>query len=280
MLNVDMYAEKQGECDSGAAVKWCSPSVAVCPGKYEQQYFEIGGCYAGLAPAGKERWERLSESFVATTAIVTVYINQESTSYDSWVGALQLQKQSNNESPFVPPSLTCNSEWTLHNSEVLCYSIGGKSGVLRLKDAGGWTHAYQEVAVTPGFLYGVTGSLFAEVADECDSNAPIKWCSPSITVCPGSYDPGYYEFDGVYSEECTQIVATTTTGQWEVDFFLSLCTTWHTTACGCCDRCLSKCSQHRATCSQSTLIRSRRCTTHISRDSKCASYRASQAHPG
>ena len=89
-LSVDMYAEAENECDSAAPVTWCSPSIVVCPGKYQPTFYETGGCYVGLNPKGKEKWERFVAEFTADMSAATVYINQESTKYDSLIDNVQL----------------------------------------------------------------------------------------------------------------------------------------------------------------------------------------------
>jgi hypothetical protein len=80
-----------GECDGSAAVKWCSPSVVVCPGSYNGDYYNTGGCLVGLAPNGKDAWEPFKTTFTATSSTVTVYINQESTTYSSVVDNLRIK---------------------------------------------------------------------------------------------------------------------------------------------------------------------------------------------
>ena len=128
-LDAELYAEALSECDSGAAVTWCSPSIVVCPGKYQPTFYETGGCYVGLAPTGKDKWEQLSGTFLAKDTAATVYINQESTKYDSLLDNVRMQK-------FGSAVLSCTSGWAVHNSEVMCDEIGGQTNVLRLKDAG------------------------------------------------------------------------------------------------------------------------------------------------
>jgi hypothetical protein len=69
-------------------VKWCSPSVVICPGKYTGDYYNTGGCYVGLAPAGANGWEPFKATFTARVSRYTVYINQQSTSFSSIVNNL------------------------------------------------------------------------------------------------------------------------------------------------------------------------------------------------
>ena len=92
-LSVDMYAEAENECDSAAPVTWCSPSIVVCPGKYQPTFYETGGCYVGLNPKGKEKWEQMSGAFMVTEGSSTVYINQESTKYDSLLSNVKIEEK-------------------------------------------------------------------------------------------------------------------------------------------------------------------------------------------
>ena len=101
-LSADLYAEVRSECDAAVAVTWCSPSIVVCPGKYDPAFYEIGGCYIGLAPAGNDKWESLVAEFMAELDAVTVYINQESTRYDSWLSNMNINLlQSSGAAPYL-----------------------------------------------------------------------------------------------------------------------------------------------------------------------------------
>ena len=80
------------ECGGSAAVMWCSPSVVVCPGPYNSDYYNTGGCLVGLAPNGKDAWEPFQATFTTGVGTVTVYINQESTKFSSVVSDLNVQK--------------------------------------------------------------------------------------------------------------------------------------------------------------------------------------------
>ena len=93
---------------------------------------------------------------------------------------------------------SCSSSWSLHNAEVLCGAVGGRSGAVHVKDAGGWTHAFYEVLIQTGSVYQMSAELYAEALSECDSGAAVTWCSPSIVVCPGKYQPTFYETGGCY----------------------------------------------------------------------------------
>ena len=86
-----LYAEEQGECDSSSKALWCSPSVNVCPGKH-YEHFNDGGCVAAFAPKGVGVWEAFMEYFTATEPTMTVYINQESTTFDSWSSELTVTR--------------------------------------------------------------------------------------------------------------------------------------------------------------------------------------------
>ncbi len=72
-------------------MKWCSPSVVVCPGPYNGDYYNAGGCVVGLAPSGKDAWEPFSATFTATGTAATLYINQESTTYSSVVADVKVK---------------------------------------------------------------------------------------------------------------------------------------------------------------------------------------------
>jgi hypothetical protein len=92
-LRGEFFPLAHGECDGSAVVKWCSPSVVVCPGPYNGDYYNTGGCLVGLAPVGKDAWEPFKATFTATgVSTVTVYINQESTTYSSVVADVTVQQ--------------------------------------------------------------------------------------------------------------------------------------------------------------------------------------------
>jgi hypothetical protein len=92
-LSGEFYALEIGECNGSAAVKWCSPSVVVCPGPYNGDYYTTGGCFVGLAPAGKDAWEPFETTFsVTSVSSVTVYINHKSPMYSSVVANLTMQE--------------------------------------------------------------------------------------------------------------------------------------------------------------------------------------------
>ena len=86
----EFFPEKTGVCDGGAMVKWCSPSVVICPGGYDALFYKTGGCDVGVSPVGNGSWVPFSASFTPTVATVTVYIPQESTRYSSWVKNFKL----------------------------------------------------------------------------------------------------------------------------------------------------------------------------------------------
>ena len=89
-LTTELYAEVEGECDGSVPVTWCSPSVVVCPGKYDAEFYRAGGCYLGLHTTGKGAWEAVAATFTATTSRATIYVPQESTTYSSWARNLQI----------------------------------------------------------------------------------------------------------------------------------------------------------------------------------------------
>ena len=65
----------------------------MCPGSYNGDYYNTGGCLVGLAPNGKDAWEPFKTTFTATdVSTVTVYINQESTTFSSVVADLNVQQ--------------------------------------------------------------------------------------------------------------------------------------------------------------------------------------------
>ena len=146
-------------------------------------YYNTGGCYVGLAPLGVNAWEPFNATFTPPVSLITVYINQQSTSFSSIVSSLNVQQLIAKPSYDFP----CNSAWGRHNGLVKCSSFGGKDNVLELADAGGWTHAYQEIAVVPDAVYRVSGEFYAQKQGECDGSAAVKWCSPSVVICPGKY---------------------------------------------------------------------------------------------
>jgi hypothetical protein len=85
-------------------------------------------------------------------------------------------------------SLSCNSaEWKTSRGMLKCSSFGGKPNTIELADGGAWTHAYQELAVVPSATYRVSGEFYTLAVGECDGAAQVRWCSPSVVVCPGNY---------------------------------------------------------------------------------------------
>ena len=116
----------------------------MCPGPYNGDYFNKGGCLVGLASSGKDAWEPFKTTFAADVNMVTVYINQESTTYSSVVADLSVQQI------IAKPNydITCDSpDWGLSNARLKCSTFGGKDNAIEVADAGGWSHAYQEIAV-------------------------------------------------------------------------------------------------------------------------------------
>jgi hypothetical protein len=79
-VSVEFYAEQKRLCDPGAIVLWCTPSLVICPGPYQNRFHSAigpnGTCYAGLAPYRNDTWEVLSAIFEPSVAVVTVYIAQ------------------------------------------------------------------------------------------------------------------------------------------------------------------------------------------------------------
>ncbi len=85
-------------------------------------------------------------------------------------------------------SLSCDSaEWKTSSGTLKCGTFGGKPNSIELDDGGAWTHAYQELAVVPSAMYRVSGEFYTLAAGECDGAAQVRWCTPSVAVCPGNY---------------------------------------------------------------------------------------------
>jgi hypothetical protein len=85
-------------------------------------------------------------------------------------------------------SLSCDSaEWKTSSGTLKCGTFGGKPNAIELADGGAWTHAYQELAVVPSATYRVSGEFYTLAVGECDGAARVRWCSPSVAVCPGNY---------------------------------------------------------------------------------------------
>jgi hypothetical protein len=85
-------------------------------------------------------------------------------------------------------SLPCDSaEWKTSSGTLKCGTFGDKPNAIELADGGAWTHAYQELAVVPNATYRVSGEFYALAVGECDGAAQVRWCSPSVAVCPGNY---------------------------------------------------------------------------------------------
>ena len=77
----EFYPLAAGDCDGSVAVKWCSPSLVILPGKYDAEFYVTGGSYVGLAPSPtlKDAWELFEATFTSTVNTITLYIIQEST---------------------------------------------------------------------------------------------------------------------------------------------------------------------------------------------------------
>jgi hypothetical protein len=85
-------------------------------------------------------------------------------------------------------SLSCDSAvWKTSSGTLKCSTFGGKPNAIELADGGAWTHAYQELAVVPSVTYRVSGEFYTLAVGECDGAAQVRWCSPSVAVCPGNY---------------------------------------------------------------------------------------------
>jgi hypothetical protein len=157
-------------------------SLLAGAGKYDPDFFTTGGCYIGVSPQGNGTWEPFSAYFSATSSGATVYLPQQSAADSSWVADLRVAETSEY-------SLSCSSQWQAKNGLARCGAIGGVSNALEVADAGGWTHAYQEIGLVAGSVYAVTGRFYALHAGVCDDSAKVRWCSPSVVVCPGTTDP-------------------------------------------------------------------------------------------
>ncbi len=87
-----------------------------------------------------------------------------------------------------PQSLSCDSaKWKTSSGTLKCSTFGGRPNAIELADGGAWTHAYQELAVVPNATYRVSGEFYTLAAGACDGAARVRWCSPSVAVCPGNY---------------------------------------------------------------------------------------------
>jgi hypothetical protein len=85
-------------------------------------------------------------------------------------------------------SLFCNSaDWKTSSGTLKCSTFGGKPNAIELADGGAWTHAYHELAVVPSATYRVSGEFYLLAVGECEGAARVRWCSPSVAVCPGNY---------------------------------------------------------------------------------------------
>ena len=85
-------------------------------------------------------------------------------------------------------SLSCDSaEWKTSSGTLKCGTFGGKPNAIELADGAAWMHAYQELAVVPSATYRVSGEFYTLAGGECDGAAQVRWCSPSVAVCPGHY---------------------------------------------------------------------------------------------
>ena len=72
----ELFAEAEEECDGSAKVMWCSPSVVVCGGAYDAEFYNTGGCMVGVRGTTKGSWAPFSAYFLASSGVVTVYIPQ------------------------------------------------------------------------------------------------------------------------------------------------------------------------------------------------------------
>jgi hypothetical protein len=121
--------------------------------------------------------------------------------------------------PVPVPPLSCKSQaWRAHNARVRCGEIGGKVDVIEVADNGTWTHAYQEVAVVPDVKYEVSVEFYAEQFRFCDDysnrNSIVRWCSPSLVICPGPYHNRVWKEDGP-NGTCYVGLAPYRNGAWE-----------------------------------------------------------------
>ena len=91
-----------------------------------------------------------------------------------------------------------SSAWQTHNAAVKCSTFGGKDRAIEVADAGSYTHAYQELALSPGQVYKVSGEFYPLAAGDCDGSVAVKWCSPSLVILPGKYDAEFYVTGGSY----------------------------------------------------------------------------------
>ena len=97
-------------------------------------------------------------------------------------GSTGVGRRTNGKDDFL-----CNSaKWKAHNAIIKCSTLG--KDAIEVADAGGWTHAYKEISVEPDATYTISGEFYPLAIGECDGSAAVKWCSPSVVVCPGPYN--------------------------------------------------------------------------------------------
>ena len=144
---------------------------------------------------------------------LTVYLQQQSTDYASSFAEVALQKEPTAGAWTVSPV----EEWTAVRALLHRQSYMGKDAIV-VKDGGAWSHAYREMQVyatapvrpvaargrrrgvvacrEAGSTYSLTGWMYLEAEGVCDADATVTWCSPSLAVCPGAYQPTYYSKAG------------------------------------------------------------------------------------
>jgi hypothetical protein len=183
-----------------------------------------GACTFSLAPAAGTlgQWTPFSRVWrVEVGGTLTVYLQQQSTTYSSYFAEVALQKE-----PTIGAwTLSPVEEWTAVRALLERRTFAGKSAIV-VKDGGAWSHVYRQMEVYAALLgcrwlarqlrtglstmawgkaalcreagatYSLTGWMYLEAEGVCDADAAVVWCSPSVAVCPGAYQPTYYTTAG------------------------------------------------------------------------------------
>ena len=94
-------------------------------------------------------------------------------------------------------SLTCHSPWITQHDELGCALIGDHTDAIAVKEGtdekGGWNHAWQELLLQAGGVYGVSVLFYALNTSCVHSN-----CAPALNICPGGYVDQWYAESACY----------------------------------------------------------------------------------
>jgi hypothetical protein len=135
--------------------------------------------------AAFNKWTEYNATFVPTQPTITIYLMQE---YVFASNFAELSVKGDGRDYL----LKCDDPaWSMNNARLVCTSKYGKNKTLELLDDGGSSHAYQVLEVTPGKRYSVSVKFWLLSDGICDEESEIKKCSPSLALCPGSYDPAF-----------------------------------------------------------------------------------------